>query len=145
MQLVDLTFLAALNLSFNQLVGPIPQGKQFGTFSNYSYIHNKELCGFPLTTPSATPKSKGTSSPPPTFEDSNSNSRPLIDWNFLSVELGFVFGLGMVIWPIMFCKRWRIRYCKHVDDILFRVFPQLYLGGKQYRGIRALGNAGRRH
>ena len=145
MQLVDLTFLAALNLSFNQLVGPIPQGKQFGTFSNYSYIHNKKLWGFPLTTPSATPKSKGTSSPPPTFEDSNSNSRPLIDWNFLSVELGFVFGLGMVIWPIMFCKRWRIRYCKHVDDILFRVFPQLYLGGKQYRGIRALGNAGRRH
>ncbi|KAM3737770.1 hypothetical protein ACB098_09G081500 [Castanea mollissima] len=71
MQLCYLTFLEALNLSFNQLVGPIPQGKQFGTLSNYSYIHNKELCGFPLTTrytsdeappPLATPNYKGTSS-----------------------------------------------------------------------------------
>ncbi|XP_030924925.1 receptor-like protein 7 [Quercus lobata] len=142
-QLADsLTFLAVLNLSFNQLVGPIPYIKQFATFSETSYEGNKGLYGCPLkrNCTSAEPRS-----PPPTFEDSNSNSRPLIDWNFLSVELGFVFGFGMVIWPIMFCKRWRIRYCKHVDDILFRIFPQLYLGGKQYRGIRAHGNAGLRH
>ncbi|KAK4582378.1 hypothetical protein RGQ29_025525 [Quercus rubra] len=142
-QLADsLTFLAVLNLSFNQLVGPIPYIKQFATFSETSYEGNKGLYGCPLKTncTSAEPRS-----PPPTFEDSNSNSRPLIDWNFLSVELGFVFGFGMVIWPIMFCKRWRIWYCKHVDDILFRMFPQLYLGGKQYRGIRAQRNAGQRH
>ncbi|KAL4606297.1 hypothetical protein ACB092_09G092700 [Castanea dentata] len=143
MQLADnLTFLSVLNLSFNQLVGPIPYIKQFATFSETSYEGNKGLCGSPLKTTRTSPKP---SSPPPTFQDSNSNSRPLIDWNFLSVELGFVFGFGMVIWPIMFCKRWRIRYCKHVDDILFRIFPQLYLGGKQYRGIRAHGNAGWRH
>ncbi|XP_030930708.1 receptor-like protein 7 [Quercus lobata] len=142
-QLADsLTFLAVLNLSFNQLVGPIPYIKQFATFSETSYEGNKGLYGCPLKTKctSAEPRS-----PPPTFEESNSNSRPLIDWNFLSVELGFVFGFGMVIWPIMFCKRWRIWYCKHVDDILFRIFPQLYLGGKQYRGIRAQRNAGQRH
>ncbi|KAM4090661.1 hypothetical protein ACJW30_09G078700 [Castanea mollissima] len=142
MQLADnLTFLSILNLSFNQLVGPIPYIKQFATFSETSYEGNKGLCGSPLKT-CTSPKP---SSPPPTFQDSNSNSRPSIDWNFLSVELGFVFGFGMVIWPITFCKRWRIRYCKHADDILFRIFPQLYLGGKQYRGIRAHGNAGRRH
>nr|XP_023919908.1 receptor-like protein Cf-9 [Quercus suber] len=142
-QLADsLTFLAVLNLSFNQLVGPIPYIKQFATFSETSYEGNKGLCGSPLKTTCTSPKP---SSPPPTFQDSNSNSRPSIDWNFLSVELGFVFGFGMVIWPIMFCKWWRIRYCKHIDDIFFRIFPQLYLGGKQYRGIRAHGNAGRRH
>ncbi|XP_050242096.1 receptor-like protein 7 [Quercus robur] len=142
-QLADsLTFLAVLNLSFNQLVGPIPYIKQFATFSETSYEGNKGLYGCPLKTKCTSTEPR---SPPPTFEESNSNSRPLIDWNFLSVELGFVFGFGMVIWPIMFCKRWRIWYCKHVDDILFRIFPQLYLGGKQYRGIRAQRNAGQRH
>ncbi|XP_023889089.1 receptor-like protein 9DC3 [Quercus suber] len=142
-QLADsLTFLSVLNLSFNQLVGPIPYIKQFATFSETSYEGNKGLCGSPLKTTCTSAKP---SSPPPTFKDNHSNSRPLIDWNFLSVELGFVFGFGMIIWPIVFCKRWRIRYCKHIDDILFKIFPQLYLGGKQYRGIQAQRNAGRRH
>ncbi|KAL4606294.1 hypothetical protein ACB092_09G092400, partial [Castanea dentata] len=143
MQLANsLTFLSVLNLSFNQLVGPIPYIKQFATFSETSYEGNKGLCGSPLKTTCTSPKP---SSLPPTFEDSHSNSRPLIDWNFLSVELGVVFGFGMIIWPIVFCKRWRIRYCKHIDDILFKIFPQLYLGGKQYRGIQAQRNAGRTH
>ncbi|WJX49205.1 hypothetical protein P8452_35669 [Trifolium repens] len=30
-----------------------------------------------------------------------------IDWSFLSVELGFVFGLGIIIGPILFWKLWR--------------------------------------
>ena len=81
-QLTDLTFLEVLNLSFNQLVGPIPQGKQFGTFSNDSYIHNKELCGFPLTTHCTSYEA-----PPPTFQETHLNSGE-IDLNFLSVELG---------------------------------------------------------
>jgi len=142
MQLANnLTFLSVLNLSFNQLVGPIPYIKQFATFLETSFEGNKGLCGSPLK---ITCTSTKPSSPPPTFEDSNSNSRPLIDWNYLSVELGFVFGLGMIIWPLVFCKRWRIWYCKHADDILFRIFPQLYLGGNQYRGIRAHRSVGRR-
>ncbi|KAM4090655.1 hypothetical protein ACJW30_09G078200 [Castanea mollissima] len=125
MQLADsLTFLSVLNLSFNQLIGPIPYIKQFATFSETSYEGNKGLCGSPLKT---TCTSIEPSSPPPTFEDSHSNSRPMIDWNYLSVELGFAFAFGMVIWPIVFL-----------------IFPQLYLGGKQYRGNRAHRNVGRR-
>ncbi|KAF3955920.1 hypothetical protein CMV_018916 [Castanea mollissima] len=102
---------------------------------------NKGLYGCPLKTKCAYAEPR---SSPPTSEDNDSNSWPLIDWNYISLELGFVFGLGMIIWPLVFCKRWRIQYCKHVDDILFRIFPQLYLGGKQYRGIRAHRNVGRR-
>ncbi|KAM4078951.1 hypothetical protein ACJW30_09G078800 [Castanea mollissima] len=131
MQLANnLTFLSVLNLSFNQLVGPVPYIKQYATFLETSFEGNKGLCGSPLKTTCTSTKP---SSPPPTFKDSNSNSRPLIDWNYLSVELGFVFGLGMIIWPLVFCKRWRIWYCKHADDILFGIFPQLYLGGNQHR------------
>ncbi|XP_030937617.1 receptor-like protein 7 [Quercus lobata] len=124
MQLADsLTFLSVLNLSFNQLVGPIPYIKQFATFSEGSYEGNKGLCGHPLKAECRSADRR----PPAPFEDMHSKSRPLIDWNYLCVELGFVFGFGMVIGPLVLWKRWRIRYYKHADDIFFRIFPQLYL------------------
>ena len=124
MQLADsLTFLSVLNLSFNQLVGPIPYIKQFATFSEGSYEGNKGLCGHPLKAECGSADRR----PPAPFEDIHSKSGPLIDWNYLCVELGFVFGFGMVIWPLVLWKRWRIQYYKHADDIFFRIFPQLYL------------------
>ena len=143
MQLADgLTFLSVLNLSFNQLVGPIPFVKQFATFLEASYEGNKGLCGSHLK---AKCGSVEPHSPFPTFKDTHSSSRPWIDWKFLSVELGFAFGFGMVILPLMFLKRWRIWYYKHVDDIFFKIFPQLYLGGKKYQQVRAHRNRMQRH
>ncbi|KAM4078979.1 hypothetical protein ACB094_09G081500 [Castanea mollissima] len=143
MQLADgLTFLSVLNLSFNQLVGPTPFVKQFATFLEASYEGNKGLCGPQLKTKCGSVEPH---SPPPTFEDAHPSSRPSIDWNFLSVELGFAFGFGTVIMPLMFLKRWRIWYYKYVDDIFFRIFPQLYLGGKIYRQVQAHRNQMQRH
>jgi hypothetical protein len=142
-QLADgLIFLSVLNLSFNQLVGRIPFIKQFATFSEASYEGNRGLYGCPLKKEctSAEPRS-----PPPTFEDIHSKSGLLIDWNYLSAELGFVFGFGLIIGPLMFWKRWRIQYYKHVDDIFFKIFPQLYLLGGKYRRIRANRNGVQRH
>ncbi|XP_059428714.1 receptor-like protein 43 [Corylus avellana] len=141
-QLADgLIFLSVLNFSFNQLVGQIPQIKQFATFSETSYVGNKGLCGFPLKEKCT--REKSGSSSPPTSEESHSNSRNAIDWNFLSVELGFVFGFGIVIGPLMFWKRWRISYYKHVDDIFFKMFPQQYVRIEN-RQRRAHMNQGRR-
>ena len=48
-QLLSLTFLAYLNLSHNQLTGPIPLGRQFATFENSSFEGNSRFCGFPLS------------------------------------------------------------------------------------------------
>ncbi|RVW61972.1 Receptor-like protein 12 [Vitis vinifera] len=99
-QLANLNFLSVLNLSFNQLVGSIPTGNQLQTFSENSFLGNRGLCGFPLN---ASCKD-GT---PQTFDDKHSGSRMEIKWKFIAPKIGFVTGLGVVIWPLVLCKRWR--------------------------------------
>ncbi|KAK4582395.1 hypothetical protein RGQ29_025536 [Quercus rubra] len=114
MQLADgLGFLSVLNLSFNQLVGQIPQIKQFATFLDTSYEGNKGLCGFPLNVEC---KYDEPGSLPPTFEETQSKSWIWTDWNYI-----------IVVGPLMYWKRWRIRYYRHVDDILIKIYPQLNL------------------
>jgi hypothetical protein len=52
----------------------------------------------------------------------------VIEWNYISAELGFVFGFGIVIiGPLMFWKKWRIWYYRHVDDILLGFSPNCIL------------------
>ncbi|KAG6643447.1 receptor-like protein 6 [Carya illinoinensis] len=139
-QLADgLIFLSVINLSFNQLVGRIPRIKQFATFSETSYEGNKGLCGFPLK------ENCSGDGVPPIFEETHSNSGIVVDWNYLSAELGFVFGFGIVIMPLMFWKRWRFWYSKKIDDIPFKIFPKLYLGKEYRRKPMHRNQAGRRH
>ncbi|KAB2087579.1 hypothetical protein ES319_A04G113500v1 [Gossypium barbadense] len=127
-QLLKLTFLAVLNLSHNQLEGPIPAGKQFATFTNESYEGNNGLCGNPLTKQckDATPNHG---------QDSNPRTGNHINWNLISVEIGFVFGLGVVILPLMFWKGWRIWYFKRIDRLLFKFFPKLDHRNRNHRTI----------
>jgi hypothetical protein len=123
-QLADgLIFLSVLNLSFNQLIGPIPYVKQFATLSEASYEGNKGLYGCPLKKECTSTELR---SPPPIYEDYHSKYGLLIDWNYISAELGFVFCFWLIIGPLMFWKRSRIRYYKHVDDIFFKIFPQFF-------------------
>jgi len=42
------------------------------------------------------------------YETPYSHDRSSIDWNCLSVELGFTFGFGDFFLPLIFLKRWRI-------------------------------------
>uniref|UniRef100_A0A6M2ECN2 Leucine-rich repeat-containing N-terminal plant-type domain-containing protein n=1 Tax=Populus davidiana TaxID=266767 RepID=A0A6M2ECN2_9ROSI len=126
-QLVSLRFLSVLNFSYNRLEGRIPTANQFGTFSSDSFEGNQGLCGPPLNRCSNTKGSNSTpacsnTSSSACYNTNGSNSGIEIDWNFL---LGFIFGLGIVIQPLMFCKRWRTWYYKHVDRVIFRIFPKL--------------------
>ncbi|RDX58441.1 Polygalacturonase inhibitor, partial [Mucuna pruriens] len=41
--------LQLLNVSYNRLCGQIPQGGELQKFDQYSYFHNKCLCGSPLS------------------------------------------------------------------------------------------------
>ncbi|XP_021820457.1 receptor-like protein 12 [Prunus avium] len=121
-KLAKLTFLSFLNLSINQLVGKIPAGTQFSTFPKDSFTGNKGLWGAPLTVDD----NKAGLSPPPTLNGGLPNSEhEEIDWDLLSVEIGFAFGCAISTGSLVFCKRWSKWYYKAMYNILVKIFPQL--------------------
>ncbi|XP_061368230.1 receptor-like protein 7 [Gastrolobium bilobum] len=138
-ELASLSFLEYLNLSFNHLVGEIPKGTQIQSFDADSFKGNEKLYGPPLTNNCSNDGGKGLL--PPASETPHSHSKSSINWNFLSAELGFTFGLGIFIFPLIFLKRWRLWYSKQLDELLYRIIPQLdfvyeYHRGKSYRTLR---------
>ncbi|MED6218221.1 hypothetical protein PIB30_024860 [Stylosanthes scabra] len=124
----SLHFLSVLNLSFNHLVGEIPTGSQMQTFDACSFEGNDELCGFPLT------KNCGDSGIQEPMSPA-SERQTSINWSLLSVELGFIFGFGLVVLPLLLWKRCRLWYSNNVDDFLNKIFPQLK-GEQRYRNLR---------
>ncbi|KAK8563931.1 hypothetical protein V6N12_036066 [Hibiscus sabdariffa] len=118
LQLANLNFLSFLNLSNNELTGTIPLGTQIQSFSEASFENNAGLCGRPLEVQCDSP-------PTPKDGQSNSGTDNHVNWNFVSVEIGFVSGMGAVILPLMFCKRWRLRYYKCADHVVYKFFPKL--------------------
>ncbi|XP_054780729.1 receptor-like protein 33 [Prosopis cineraria] len=118
-QMANLSFLAFLNLSYNHLTGRIPASTQIQSFEASSFIGNDGLCGPPLTPNCSNDERPGVSQSP----IKKSHSESSIDWNFISAELGFVFGIVIVLLPLAFWKAWRIWYWQHVDDLLYRIFP----------------------
>ncbi|KAL5550493.1 hypothetical protein UlMin_000669 [Ulmus minor] len=133
--LTKLNFLSHLNLSFNQLVGSIPSGSQFQTFSADSFLGNEGLCGLPLIHNCV----DGVAKPNANYSDDGSG----IDWNFLSAEIGFIVGFGMLVGPLVFCRRWRKWYFECVDEIAFKICP-LSLWRFYYRRQLASQNKRRR-
>ncbi|KAK7844612.1 hypothetical protein CFP56_010678 [Quercus suber] len=63
-----------------------------------SYEGNKGLCGHPLKAECGSANRR----PPAPFEGIHSKSGPLIDWNYLCVELGFVSALGWSLGRLCF-------------------------------------------
>ncbi|XP_028945510.1 receptor-like protein 7 [Malus domestica] len=114
-QLSKLNFLSFLNLSSNQLVGKIPTGTQIQTFSADSFAGNKGLYGPPLD--------NGSPMLPPTLEGKHSNSAHRIDWDLISVEVGFIVGFGAAVGSLVLCKRWSKWYYKTMYKILVKIFP----------------------
>ncbi|MBA0842494.1 hypothetical protein Goarm_002315, partial [Gossypium armourianum] len=88
--LANLNFLSFLNLSNNELIGKIPLGTQIQSFPEASFENNAGLCGPPLKAPCESPPVTKVGPP-------NPRTGNHINWNLISVEIGFVFGLGAVI------------------------------------------------
>ncbi|GLT35569.1 hypothetical protein SLA2020_100110 [Shorea laevis] len=95
-QLTKLTFLSVLNLSHNEFVGHIPEGNQFNTFSNDSYIGNYGLCGFPLTKKCEEPR------PPSSQFHEEDDSTAVFEWKFALAGYGCGLVLGLSLGYIAF-------------------------------------------
>ncbi|XP_027769353.1 receptor-like protein 6 [Solanum pennellii] len=108
----DLGSLRLLNLSRNNLKGPIPQGLQFNTFANDSYGGNLDLCGLPLS------KQCGTSGSSHVPQPSESYFFSGFTWE--SVVIGYSFGLvvGTVMWSVMFQYRKPIWFVEFFDGLM---------------------------
>ncbi|XP_020423151.1 receptor like protein 30 isoform X2 [Prunus persica] len=120
-QLAKLTFLSFLNISYNQLVGRIPPSTQFSTFPKDSFTGNKGLWGPPLTVDNKTGLS-----PPPALNGSLPNSGHRgINWDLISVEIGFTVGFGASVGSLVLCKRWSKWYYRAMYRMVLKIFPQL--------------------
>ncbi|AES87007.1 putative leucine-rich repeat-containing, plant-type, leucine-rich repeat domain, L [Medicago truncatula] len=135
-QLASLSFLSYLNLSLNHLVGKIPTGTQLQSFEASSFRGNDGLYGPPLNA-TLYCKKQDELHPQPACERFACS----IERNFLSVELGFIFGLGIIVGPLLFWKKWRVSYWKLVDKILCLIFRRMHFEyvtdrGQTYRILR---------
>ncbi|ESR59425.1 hypothetical protein CICLE_v10015570mg [Citrus x clementina] len=102
--------LTVLNLSYNQFEGPIPQGSQFNTFRNDSYVGNSGLCGFPLLEScniDEAPEPVGS-----TRFGEEENASSWFDWKFAKMGYGSGLAIGLSIGYIVFGTgkpRWLVR------------------------------------
>ncbi|KOM58057.1 hypothetical protein LR48_Vigan11g109000 [Vigna angularis] len=118
--------VVSVDLSFNHLVGKIPTGTQLQSFPASSFEGNDGLYGPPLTE-----EQDGTE---PGVLQEHQTTVSTIDWNFISVEVGLIFGHGMIFGPLLFWKQWRIWYWKVINKILCWIFPRLYFEYATKRG-----------
>ncbi|CAL5210862.1 unnamed protein product [Lathyrus oleraceus] len=133
-ELSSLSFLDYMNLSFNHLAGEIPLGTQIQSFDVDSFKGNEGLCGPPLTNKCDDDGMQGL--PPAASETPHSQNESSIDWSFLSMELGLIFGFGIFILPVICMNKLRLWYFKHVDEMLYRFIPCLDFVYEQHEGKR---------
>lgn len=134
-ELGSLNFLSFLNLSYNQLSGRIPTASQFNTFEEGSFGGNKGLCGNPLNISCVEAESK------PEYEQYSNDK---IQWEMISAEIGFSVGLGIVVMPLLFYKRWRRYYYEHVDRALSKILHILSQERRNQGQRRGNGTPARR-
>uniref|UniRef100_A0A803LMH5 Uncharacterized protein n=1 Tax=Chenopodium quinoa TaxID=63459 RepID=A0A803LMH5_CHEQI len=114
-QLASLNFLGYLNLSFNRLLGKIPTGTQLQSFNASSYEGNQGLYGPPLTTRNPI------MTPPTSSERSNWSSKNEQEWMLRGAEVGFSVGITIFVGPILYIKRYREWYCKHLHRLVMKI------------------------
>ena len=112
-ELGRLTFLSKLNLSFNKFVGAIPKGRQMQTFSSDSFEGNSGLCGFPLNI-----SCNHNNVPPPGYDEEENE----IEWEYVCAALGYVVGFGSIVWLLLFCRSFREIYFGKIEEIVEDIF-----------------------
>ncbi|XP_052137120.1 receptor-like protein EIX2 [Oryza glaberrima] len=112
--LSDLSSLSFLNLSYNNLMGRIPLGTQLGTLydqNHHLYDGNDGLCGPPL------PKSCYKSDASEQGHLMRSKQGFDIGPFSIGVAMGFMAGLWIVFYALLFMKTWRVAYFCLLDKV----------------------------
>ncbi|KAG1355061.1 putative Receptor-like protein EIX1 [Cocos nucifera] len=108
------------------LIGRIPSGNQFQTFTDSSiYAGNPDLCGFPLIQKC---KDDGTNQDPNAIEEDEQNDNAIneegfeMKWLNMSTGIGFAIGFWIVFGPLLFNKKWREAYFQLIDQAYDMVY-----------------------
>lgn len=110
--MTGLTFLSRLNLSYNNLMGRIPESTQLQSFEQSSFVANK-LCRPPLE------ENYSANVVTPQIVEHEGGHLLLEDiWFYLSMGLGFFFGFWSVLGSLLLNMPWRIGFCKFLDNIV---------------------------
>lgn len=106
----SMTSMNHLNMSYNNLSGPIPAANQFQTFNDPSiYERNSQLCGSPLPTDCSSALSD---EDPGVQDDVGKDEGGLeMQWFYIGMAQGFVVGFWIVICSTLIMKKsWRNAY-----------------------------------
>ncbi|XP_042014935.1 receptor-like protein 35 [Salvia splendens] len=137
-ELGGLTFLAHLNLSYNMFVGAIPNGRQIQTFSADSFEGNLGLCGLALDI------SCSNSNVPPPGYDENGEEKREIQWEYVCAAVGYVVGVGSIVWLLLFCRSFREKYFGKIEEVVENMFIARDMRRRRARRAAAARNRVRR-
>ncbi|KAL1542446.1 receptor-like protein 35 [Salvia divinorum] len=138
-ELGGLTFLSKLNLSYNKFVGAIPKGRQIQTFSADSFEGNSGLCGFPLDICSNSNVS------PPAGYDENGEEKREIEWEYVCAAVGYVVGVGCIVWLLLFCRSFREKYFGKIEEVVEDMFIAGDMRRRRARRAATRNRVSRRH
>jgi hypothetical protein len=117
--LSDLASLSYMDLSDNNLAGRIPTGRQLDTLyteDTFMYSGNSGLCGPPLS-------NSCPSDHVPRQDNQNWNrhvNKPMAF--YYGLTLGFILGLWVVFFVLLFGSAWRIAYFGLIDQTYDKVY-----------------------
>jgi hypothetical protein len=121
--LSDLTYLSYLDLSYNDLVGTIPSGRQLDTLYTENpsmYTGNTGLCGRPLEGICSS-----NSNAPELGSQRGSEKLSNSVFFYYGLGSGFVAGLWVVFCALLFKKSWRIPYFRLADKLYDKVYAHV--------------------
>ncbi|KAL0419331.1 UNVERIFIED_CONTAM: hypothetical protein Sradi_1346600 [Sesamum radiatum] len=103
--------------SIQQSVDQANPKRPFQTFSVDSFQGNTGLCGFPLNI-SCRDTGENDNVPPP----NPYRKDKAINWDYVSIAVGYVVGLGSILWLLFFCRSFRHKLNDHTEQVFEKVF-----------------------
>ncbi|CAL9016772.1 unnamed protein product [Prunus brigantina] len=128
------TTLSHLNLSYNNLSGPLPKVYEVQPFDSTSFTGNSLLCGAPL--PKNCPGDDELHQIPTSTSNVDHDSeedRYEKLWFCLVVMLGFAMGFWGVLGPLMLNRSWRHAYFQYVDEAKDWIFVAVAVKMRSWR------------